>query len=152
MENKSKCLTKEEIIDLKQAFDLFANEQTGKINPQEIYEAMTILNLQKRSPSIYDFFNKMNNLNQEVNFDEFIEAVDNKLTNSEAQDLFKSIYTLFTDDNNIIDAHSLYKVIGELGDNMTLDEVKDLISKVSQNGKNITFEEFVDIMQKGNMQ
>lgn len=152
MENKSKCLTKEEIIDLKQAFDLFANEQTGKINPQEIYEAMTILNLQKRSPSIYDFFNKMNNLNQEVNFDEFIEAVDNKLTNSETQDLFKSIYTLFTDDNNIIDAHSLYKVIGELGDNMTLDEVKDLISKVSQNGKNITFEEFVDIMQKGNMQ
>ena len=52
---KNKCLFQEEIDDLKQAFDLFINEETEKISPNEIFEAMKTLGLESKNPIIYEF-------------------------------------------------------------------------------------------------
>ena len=64
---KNKCLSQEEIDDLKQAFDLFIDDKTEKIIPNELFEAMKTLGLESKNPIIYEFIGniKDNNLYKE---------------------------------------------------------------------------------------
>ena len=79
---KNKCLSQEEIDDLKQAFDLFINEETEKISPNEIFEAMKTLGLESKNPIIYEFIGniKENELYKEgKNLEEFIDLKKEKI-------------------------------------------------------------------------
>ena len=43
---------------------------------------------------------------------------------------------------------SLKKISKELGENMSDEELKDMLERASKNGVELTFEEFYDIMTK----
>lgn len=46
---KEKGLTQEEIEDLRQAFELFVNPTTNKVDTREIFEALDFLNFKTKN-------------------------------------------------------------------------------------------------------
>ena len=147
-------LSTEEVDEIKQAFDLFDTNGTGKIDPKEFKAAMQSLGFGNKNPIIYQLIADLDTPDAEKNggisFDDFVDAVNDKLGDKESKEGIRRIFDLFIDDPkaNTITLTSLKKVSKELGENLSDEELKDMFERSSKNGVELTFEEFYDIMIK----
>ena len=147
-------LSNEEVDEIKQAFDLFDTNGTGKIDPKELKAAMQSLGCDSKNPTIYQLIADLDTPESEKNggitFDDFVDAINDKLGDKESKEGIRRIFDLFIDDPNAdtITLSSLKKISKELGENMSDEELKDMLERASKNGVELTFEEFYDIMTK----
>ncbi|MCQ2816752.1 MAG: EF-hand domain-containing protein [archaeon] len=147
-------LSGEEIDEIHQAFELFDTNGTGMIDPKELKAAMQSLGFDTKNPTIYELIADLDTPEAEKNggisFDTFIDAINSKLGDKESKEGIRRIFALFIDDPNedTITLNSLKKIARELGENMSNEELKDMLERASQNGTELTFEEFYDIMTK----
>ena len=147
-------LSTEEVDEIKQAFDLFDTNGAGKIDPKELKAAMQSLGFGNKNPIIYQLIADLDTPDAEKNggisFDDFVDAVNDKLGDKESKEGIRRIFDLFIDDPkaNTITLTSLKKVSKELGENLSDEELKDMFERSSKNGVELTFEEFYDIMIK----
>ena len=147
-------LSSEEVDEIKQAFDLFDTNGTGKIDPKELKAAMQSLGFDTKNPTIYTLIADLDTpeaaKNGGVNFDDFVGSINNKLGDKESKEGIHRIFELFIDDPNAdtITLSSLKKIAQELGENMSAEELKDMLERASANGTELTFDEFYEIMTK----
>ena len=147
-------LSSEEVDEIKQAFDLFDTNGTGKIDPKELKAAMQSLGFDSKNLTIYQLIADLDTPQAEknggINFDDFVDAINDKLGDKESKEGIRRIFDLFIDDPNAdtITLSSLKKISKELGENMSDEELKDMLERASKNGVELTFEEFYDIMTK----
>ena len=147
-------LSTEEVDEIKQAFDLFDTNGTGKIDPKELKAAMQSLGFDSKNPTIFQLIADLDTpeaaKNGGIDFDNFVEAINNKLGDKESKEGIRRIFDLFIDDPNsdTITLNSLKKIVRELGENMTAEELKDMLERASSNGTELTFDEFYEIMTK----
>ena len=147
-------LSTEEVDEIKQAFDLFDTNGTGKIDPKELKAAMQSLGFDSKNPTIFQLIADLDTpeaaKNGGIDFDNFVEAINNKLGAKESKEGIRRIFDLFIDDPNsdTITLSSLKKIARELGENMTAEELKDMLERASSNGTELTFDEFYEIMTK----
>ena len=147
-------LSGEEIDEIHQAFELFDTNGTGMIDPKELKAAMQSLGFDTKNPTIYELIADLDTPEAEKNggidFNTFIDSINAKLGDKESRDGIQRIFELFIDDPNetTITLNSLKKIARELGENMSNEELKDMLERASQNGTELTFEEFYEIMTK----
>jgi len=158
---EEKCLTQEEIDDLHLAFDLFLEENNNnKLNVNKLLENFKLIGLHIKHKNIFDFFNDIKN--KEITFEEFIKQINKKLNENDNTEILFKIFNLFVnninnnnennshnndnENNKNIKIENIMKILNDLEDNLSLDEVKDIMKTVAKNEKEITFEEFCDIM------
>ena len=76
-------LSTEEVDEIKQAFDLFDTNGTGKIDPKELKAAMQSLGFDSKNPTIFQLIADLDTpeaaKNGGIDFDNFVEAINNKL-------------------------------------------------------------------------
>ena len=147
-------LSNDEVDEIRQAFDLFDTNGTGKIDPKELKAAMQSLGFDSKNPTIYTLIADLDTpeaaKNGGVNFDDFVGRINNKLGDKESKEGIHRIFELFIDDPNAdtITLSSLKKIAQELGENMSAEELKDMLERASANGTELTFDEFYEIMTK----
>ena len=147
-------LSNDEGDEIRQAFDLFDTNGTGKIDPKELKAAMQSLGFDSKNPTIYTLIADLDTpeaaKNGGVNFDDFVGSINNKLGDKESKEGIHRIFELFIDDPNAdtITLSSLKKIAQELGENMSAEELKDMLERASANGTELTFDEFYEIMTK----
>jgi len=147
-------LNSEEVQEIRNAFELFDTNNTGKISPTDLKQAMQSLGFDTRNPTIYNMIAELetNDAAKQggVSFDTFLDAVNYKLGDKESREGIRRIFDLFIDDpdTKTITINALKKVSKELGENMRPEELTEMLTRASKNGVEITFEEFYDIMTK----
>ena len=118
-------LSSEEVDEIKQAFDLFDTNGTGKIDPKELKAAMQSLGFDSKNPTIYQLIADLDTPEAErnggISFDDFVDAINDKLGDKESKEGIRRIFDLFIDDPNAdtITLSSLKKISKELGENTT---------------------------------
>ena len=114
-------LSTEEVDEIKQAFDLFDTNGTGKIDPKELKAAMQSLGFDSKNQTIYQLIADLDTPEAEkngwINFDDFVDAINDKLGDKESKEGIRRIFDLFIDDPNAdtITLSSLKKISKELG-------------------------------------
>lgn len=142
-------LTEEEIEEIKEAFSLFDTDGSGTIDPKELKAAMHSLGFEKKSPTVYEMISELDERNKEITFDDFLDAISNKLGNRETRDGINRIFDLFDDDHSdAISLNNIRRVAKELGETMSVEELKEMLQRASSNGDEITREDFYNIMTK----
>ncbi len=147
-------LSSDEIDEIKQAFDLFDTNGNGRIDPKELKAAMQSLGFDNKNPTIFQLIAELDSNDNAkkggIDFDEFVDAINNKLGDKETREGIQRIFDLFIDDpnSNTITISSLKRISRELGEQMSNEELKDMLERASSNGTELTFEEFYDIMTK----
>ena len=112
-------LSNEEVDEIKQAFDLFDTNGTGKIDPKELKAAMQSLGFDSKNPTIYQLIADLDTPDAErnggISFDDFVDAINDKLGDKESKEGIRRIFDLFIDDPNAdtITLSSLKKISKE---------------------------------------
>lgn len=147
-------LPQEDIDKIKEAFNLFDTHGTGKANPKELKEAMNSLGFDKKNPTLYQLIADLDTpeveKNKGVSFNDFVFAINAKYGDKKSKEGLRRIFDLYIEDPNrkTITFNSLKKIADYLGENMSNEEIKQLLEKTSKNGVELTFDEFFDIMTK----
>ena len=75
-----------DIETLKDVFRNFDLNNTGKINGMQLYQAFKSLNMQKRSPEVFDIVCKLANIDHDIDENEFIDIMGGTLGNCETEE------------------------------------------------------------------
>ena len=148
-EEKNKNISEE---DLKEIFDFFDSEGKGSIDPQQLRQDLlsTDINNDKSKARTIKMLDKfiLENNGKKMTFEEFAEVFNYESSDEEnLEDLFNSIAD--EKNPNIISFESLKKFYQEMGENLSDDEIKEIIRLSSKDNKlELTFEEFCEIMKK----
>lgn len=78
-------LTEDEIEELREAFNLFDTEATGKIDPRELKSAMQSLGFETKNPTIFNMIADLESLSREVDFEEFLDGITSKLGDKDSR-------------------------------------------------------------------
>ena len=145
-------LTPEDTLVVKSCFDCFDPKNTGKINPRELKETMEQLGFAKTNPGIYEIIESMDNKDYAngMTFDQFVTVINTQLVDKETKPGIQRIFDLFADEENPdnITLNSLKKNAVILNADISPEELKDLLGRASNNGNDINFDEFYEIMTK----
>jgi centrin-1 len=145
---------KDDLEELRNAFEIFDVNGNGKVDVKELKYTLEQLGYDTKNPAIYKLIAEFDTPERMkkggLDFDSFVNVIDTKLGDKDSKDGLKKIYELFSDDgtSGTITIDSLKKIANELGENMSHEELKDLIEKATDGGFELKFEEFYEVMTR----
>merc|ERR1719464_654242 len=143
-------LTEDEIDEIREAFNLFDTDGSGTIDPAELKAAMRSLGFETKNPTIFQMIADLDQDGTAIGFEDFLDAITQKLGDKESREGIHKIFNLFDDDKTgTITLKNLKRVSKELGETMSEEELREMIERADSNGTGqITPEDFYNIMTK----
>lgn len=145
-------LTQDEVAEIREAFDLFDTDHTGEIDVGELKQALQNLGIDSSNQTLQNMLQDIDqNGSQTIDFDEFIDMMTAKMSDKDTREDLEKVFNLFLGDDagDKIEMKHLKRVCKELNENMTDDELTEMITRadLDRDGK-VSFEEFYTIMTK----
>lgn len=146
-----KQLTEEQLLEVKEAFNVFDSEQTGGLDARELKAALSALNVKISKDEIrliYSEFGK--DIREKINQEEFFEIVTPRLPDRHTKDYIKMIFKYFDLDNSEkISMRNLKKIAQEIGETLSDEELKEILEEADKDNDGfIGFDDFYRIMRK----
>ncbi|CAF4936942.1 caltractin-like [Pieris napi] len=143
-------LSEEQKRDIKEAFDLFDTENTGKIDTKELKVAIRALGFEPKKEEIKKMIAEIDKGDGKVSFDDFLDLMTVKMAEKDTKEEIMKAFKLFDDDETgKISFKNLKRVAKELGENLTDEELHEMIDEADRDGDGeINQEEFLRIMKK----
>ncbi len=144
-------LSKIEILQLKEAFDLFDIDQKGIIDINDLKERLNEMGILSKNEEIDKLI--ANDNISEVDFNTFISILGAKAQCKNKEEV-KKLYCVFLNDDDIernLSVENFKRVAGELELSLAEDEIEEMIRSVNPKEEGyVSFEEFYNIMMKIN--
>ena len=145
-------LDEEAMEEIKEAFNLFDTEGKGNIDVRELKAAFRALGFQVKKAEIRQMFSDMEKdlSSATVTYDEFVEMVTPRMQNRDSREEIMKVFALFDDDNSgSISYKNLKRVATELGENLTDEELQEMVDEADRDGDGVINEdEFYRVMRK----
>jgi calmodulin len=142
----------EQMMDLKEAFDLFDKDKDGRITGVELKTVMQSLGQQPTDAEIADMINEVDvDGNGTIEFSEFIAMMEKKLSALDPQTVNDEMYQAFKvfdkDGNGFICREELKEAMQNLGEQLCDNDIDEMIAEadLDKNGL-IDYQEFICMM------
>ena len=151
---KARDITEEQKQEIKEAFDLFDTDGSGNIDQKELKVAMRALGFEPKREEIKKMIADVDtNGSGVIDYNEFLDMMTQKMAERDPREEMLKAFRLFDDDETgKISFRNLKRVAKELGENMTDEEITEMIEEADRDGDGeISEEEFMRIMRKTNL-
>ena len=150
--SKNPRLSRKELLSVKKLFRLY-QDRDGTIDPHEVILSMQTLKLHEKNPVIYELFEEFDtpeNSRNRLDYEEFVELLNEKLSDKDSQKAISRIYEVFLGNSpgETLTFDILKKVSQDVGEEMSDSQIRELLERAGQNGKELTFDEFYAVMTK----
>eukprot|EP00887_Chlorella_sp_A99_P008280 scaffold12.g8280.t1 len=160
--NGPKGLTEEQKQEIREAFDLFDTDGSGTIDAKELKVAMRALGFEPKKEEVKKMIADIDKDGSgTIDFDEFLQAragcwrgwrgmMTAKMGERDSREEIMKAFRLFDDDETgKISFKNLKRVAKELGENITDEELQEMIDEADRDGDGeVNEEEFFRIMKK----
>merc|ERR1712072_1254678 len=125
-------MTEAEVEEIREAFNYFDKDGSGTIDVNELKQAMQELGFEAKN---------------QIDFDEFLDMMCARVNKDNPEDI-KKIFRLFDDDSTgKISLKNLRRVAHELGEDLSDEQLRDMIARADMDGDGeINEEEFIRVM------
>eukprot|EP00826_Nyctotherus_ovalis_P023469 TRINITY_DN1802_c0_g1_i1.p2 TRINITY_DN1802_c0_g1~~TRINITY_DN1802_c0_g1_i1.p2 ORF type:complete len:158 (+),score=76.21 TRINITY_DN1802_c0_g1_i1:231-704(+) len=147
-------LTEEQKQEIKEAFDLFDTDGSGAIDAKELKVAMRALGFEPKKEEVKRIMDEADREGTgKIDFQAFMDMMQDRMAERDPVEEMKKAFRLFdVDGKGAITIKDLKRVAKELGENMTDEELTEMIEEADRSGSgNVTEEDFVKIMKKTNL-
>lgn len=144
-------LTDEQKNDIKEAFDLFDTNGTGVIDIKELKVAIRALGFEPKKEEIKKMIADIDKDGTgKLSYADFLALMTVKMAEKDTREEILKAFRLFDDDETgTISFKNLKRVAKELGENLTDEELQEMIDEADRDGDGeVNKEEFLRIMQK----
>ncbi|XP_030595277.1 caltractin [Archocentrus centrarchus] len=147
-------LTEEQKQEIKEAFDLFDTDGTGTIDVKELKVAMRALGFEPKKEEIKKMIADIDKEGSgTIDFGDFLSIMTLKMSEKDSKEEILKAFRLFDDDcTGKISFKNLKRVAKELGENLTDEELQEMIDEADRDGDGeVNEQEFLRIMKKTNL-
>merc|ERR1712066_879296 len=144
-------LGEEQVMEIKDAFDLFDKDRSGEITVGEMLEAMRSLGYDTKGGEAAEH---VKNLDKDgsgaLEFNEFYELLTARFSENTTKDELQRVFSLFdTDKTGEVSLANMRAIADQVGDQVSDDELGDIALKNDMNndGK-LDFEDFYAVLTK----
>merc|ERR1711939_1117231 len=128
-------LGEEQVMEIKDAFDLFDKDRSGEITVGEMLDAMRSLGYDVEHGEAAEH---VKNLDKDgsgaLEFNEFYELLTARFSENTSKEELQRVFTLFdTDKTGEIPLANMRAIADQVGDNVSDDELADIIGKNDMN-------------------
>jgi Ca2+-binding EF-hand superfamily protein len=168
-------LREDQKAEIKEAFDVFDADGTGTIDISELKVALRALGFEPRKEELKKLVSNIELRNQKgpsttgtvstnttnaaaagssssmaLDFNDFLEILTDKMNERDSPEQITQAFDFFKNkDNGLIGFDELKEIAAELGENMTEEELKEMIKEADKDGDGFVSEdEFIRIIQK----
>merc|ERR1712193_443113 len=137
--------------EIKEAFDLFDTDGSGNIDQKELKVAMRALGFEPKKEEIKKMISDIDKDGSgTIDFNEFLEMMTAKMSEKDSREEILKAFRLFDDDETgFITLKNLRRVAKEIGENMTDEELQEMIDEADRDGDGqVSEDEFLRIMKK----
>ena len=143
----------EQMEELKEAFQLFDTNHSGTIDSREFKAAMRALGFPIKKIDVIRYFKEIpKDISESLTFEEFIRIVAPIMPKRDSKEEIYKIFALFDEDKTgKISFKNLRKIALEVGEQLTDEEIKEMIGEADRSSHKeglIDFEDFYRIMKK----
>lgn len=152
--NKLAELTAEQKQEIREAFDLFDTDGSGTIDVKELKVAMRALGFEPKKDEIKRMIQEVDRAGSgTIDFNEFLALMTAKMAEKDSREEILKAFRLFDDDETgKISFKNLKRVAKELGENLTDEELQEMIDEADRDGDGeVNEDEFLRIMKKTGM-
>lgn len=127
--------------DIKQAFDYFDQDGSGKIKRKELKVILRALGFDPSNDALEDLVSKYSQRNAEnIDFQEFMDImlakIDEKLSNDDIKYAFKKISSSRTKaESKYITAEDIEEIAEKLEEKLTKEEIEEMLIEAHEAGK-----------------
>ena len=151
IKNSTLELNVDQVKILKRVFNLYS-DKSGILDLKELLGAMRESELDLKFPLVYDLISQINasEYKNGIKFEQLIDEINKRLEDRESEESIERSFSYFTgnSDRQKIGADDIKKVADDIGEELTEDQAKRIISRIAKNGKNVDFDEFYMVMTK----
>ena len=147
-------ITEEQSQEIKEAFDLFDSESTRYIDSKELKVAMRALGFEPKKEEIRKILSEVDKQGEgNISFEDFLSIMTEKMLERDPiEEMKKAFHLICEEGQDKITLKSLQKVAKELGENMTIEELQEMIEEADRDGDGeIGEEDFLKVMKKTNL-
>jgi centrin-1 len=149
--------------ELRQAFDLFDSEGTGRIQATEVKVALRALGFEVKKDELKQLLTEVGtDPNGTMDFNEFLRVILHKVGEKESKEEVMRAFKMFDDDDRgSFTLEDLKRISEELGQDMTDDELREMMDFAHPRGKardhggreqlQISEEDFMRLMKRANV-
>ena len=144
-------LSADEVLEMKEAFDLFDNDNSGAISVNELTSAMTSLGFDVKHAVVYNMVSDLDaDGSGEIEFGEFIDVMTAKLSDKNTREEIDRVFKLFDKDRNgTLEADDLSRVCKELGEDVSEEDIREIIQRADLDGDGaVNGEDFYNVITK----
>ncbi|XP_069114951.1 calmodulin-like [Argopecten irradians] len=142
-------LTDDQIAEFKEAFSLFDKKGDGTITTKELGTVMRSLGQNPTDAELEDMVNEVDaDGNGAIDFPEFLTMLARKMKDGDNEDELRETFKVFDrDGSGFIGVVELRRVMSDLGEKLTDEEVDEMIREADMDGDGqVNYEEFVSMM------
>ena len=142
-------LPEETINKFKTLFDLFDKDNSGSISTKELGTVMRNLGQNPSEEELKQMIREVDlNGNGTIDFKEFMCLMVKQMKDNNFDEELKEAFKVFDrDQNGFITSHELRHTMTNLGDNLTPEEVEEMIKEADlDNDQQIDFDEFMKVI------
>ncbi|OHS94814.1 Caltractin [Tritrichomonas foetus] len=147
-------LSEEQKQEIREAFDQFDTDGSGSIDAKELKVAMRALGFELTREEIREMIKKVAGGNvPAIDFNQFMEMMGEKILQRNPLQEIKKAFSLFDKDHNgKISLKDLKTATIELGENLTDDELREMIKEADRDfDGEVSEAEFIEVMKKSGL-
>lgn len=147
-------LTEDQKQEVREAFDLFDADGSGTIDVKELKVAMRALGFEPKKEEMKKMISEVDKEGTgKISFNDFLAVMTQKMAEKDTKEEILKAFRLFDDDETgKISFKNLKRVANELGENLTDEELQEMIDEADRDGDGeVNQEEFLRIMKKTNL-
>ncbi|NXF79648.1 CETN1 protein, partial [Sclerurus mexicanus] len=137
--------------EIRDAFELFHTDRSGTIDAGELKVAMRALGFEPKKEEIKKMISDIDKEGTgKISFDDFLAVMTQKMAEKDSKEEILKAFKLFDDDETgKISLQNLKRVAKELGENLTDEELQQMIYQADRNGDGeVDEQDFLWIMKK----
>uniref|UniRef100_A0A0G4HWI0 EF-hand domain-containing protein n=1 Tax=Chromera velia CCMP2878 TaxID=1169474 RepID=A0A0G4HWI0_9ALVE len=144
-------ISEEQKQEIKEAFDLFDTDKSGRIDYHELKVAMRALGFDVKKHEVLEVMKQYDKAGVgTIDYNDFLDIMTMKIQQRDPTEEMLKAFKLFDDDNTgRINLKNLRRVARELGENLTDEELQAMIEEFDKDmDGEINEEEFLSIMKQ----
>merc|ERR1712125_68587 len=144
-------LGEEQVMEIKDAFDLFDRDRSGEITVGEMLEAMRSLGYDTEQGEAAEHIKSLDKDGSgALEFNEFYDLLTARFSENTTKEELERVFKLFdTDGTGQISVANMRAVADQVGDQVSDDELGDIVLKNDMNNDgSLTFEDFYNVLTK----
>ena len=126
-----RTLSEEQRAELKEAFDLFDTEKTGRIDYHELKVCMRSLGFEVKKAEVVLLMSQHDVAGSgTIGFDEFVDIMAERIASRSPEEELQKAFELFDEDSTgRVSFRNLRRIAKELGENLSDDELQAMIDE-----------------------